>query len=1364
MPRVSAAETFTGDDDGRRPGIEPRFSAACAGTVPIHVIARIRPLLSHEQNEDDVVTVQRDSSTVVLDFGPKRKKHFTVDEVFDSRLAEGTQEAFFVRAGRGLAKQSLEGMNVCIFAYGHTGSGKTYSMVGDTTAPTAARRPSVRGSAAGLIPRFIREVFAAHAAAPGECRYSCEFFEVYNEQIHDLLAAGPGRSQRRRAIHAHPKHGVRIEGLAAEVVTSTEETLEVLHFGNRARSVAATTMNERSSRSHAVFKLRFERSSLGDGEHLSSTVTFVDLAGQEEHASVANEETQFRERCYINTSLFHLAHVIGKLSENQVLQGSLADFRNSKLTLILSQAVTGNCRTALVATLAPGRSRIDDSASTLSFAQEVKKIQTRPVVNDKPSALVVVELEKELEQLRRALGDARADGEDKCRQLLAAQALIEQYKQSWEEAEAKSSVLKRSRSQGSGVSHGMCGQASPHGPTVLERPFLTKLCDDPSLQACANYFLTAGSLRIGSDEACDIVLGGVGIEAFMCVLTYVSGLVHVQLADHCARELVGDEDDEACGELWEGGEQRVLVGGLQLHGGKSVQMQHGDSLILGYSHAFRLVKPYELESIDSQDPTNAVSVARETLKSLDVESALSEVQNELCADFPAEHQYLGHLRARGVPHSDIRKFAGDLQKMRSFVEEANLLTRQVLPDYGVAFKLHLLASFSDCRHDLPRLVVCVVMGGGVSSRAGSMKLDESGCTGGVPQPRSQRHKTTNIVPKPRISLVRDHGLGSHMLTDDFEHLLYIWSLEKFLQRLGEMRDVYEQGEAERDGFVEARARLRSAPQLNPWRELALADVKLSLTRFAAQPAITHESIRDPASIASRPTSTYEQNKVLAPGRASKLSLKDLPAQLTAQDFTPECESSAASVVAAPPPFSSQQEVTLTGSRSSVTEWPLCDYLREAAVIVAQTSTSALVKAHSSPLSRGPTRLLEPVAFPPQAARPVSAGPKQMVEPKASVGLQRLPPRASPLLTSERLLRPAPTCSASISPLRGAIQPSDIIGASIRRSISTSSAGFQESAASWQTTSSGFMSTGNTCAPALGLPFNRVSIQRHATRTTSPPASLRGSFVKTSPLSKSSSHHGVRSLVRSPSHQVQPLVLPHQALLYSSAERATSPTHHGQPVISSQQVFLHDCVERATSPMHHGQPLVLLQKVLPDGGSERTAQSVASLSLQSARLAAPRRPTRSQVDTSSTALACERNGARVHFAASRGAGLSSGSNDGTDVTPTESPALILGAELGHLPTLLWRPASRVDMPEEATKAAGAGAAASIGSEGMQAMSAGGAALGGESTDARDAKALASTVRIWGEVEGLLQQLRTLDPRVRGGAASSQAGAGGASSLR
>jgi len=696
-------------------------------------------MLPAEANESDGIKILADERTLRLTDGHDQKQ-FTVDELFDSRLKHCTQAHLFHQVGRDLVQQSLNGYNVCIFAYGHTGSGKTYTMLGDGMATVdAPGSPCSEG--AGFLQRFVSDVFAAHQQEEQSkaLHYSCEFYEVYNERIRDLLATS--RSDKKLEVRVHPKHGVRVDGICTSVVSSLEETLSLLNFGRHMRTVASTTMNERSSRSHAIFTLRFEQfgesgttaSTYEEVEsgtqekqndcRRESTVMFVDLAGREDQGTGLSKEARFREMCYINTSLFHLARLISKLSEGRANTASLADFRNSKLTMVLTQALGGNSRTALMATLAPPQRYFADSVSTMSFAQAVKKIQTRPVVNNKSTRNVVSELEAEVARLRGELGEAKTGQLEKEHELLGAQALIRHYKQSWEDAVSQSKEMSRKRSL---VSIGLGLPDPTASGTHLENsvPFLTKLSDDPSLQGCCNFFLCSSrKLRLGSDDACDVIVHGVGIQPRMCEVFRETENISVRLCErgsHCERrfglgdgdEVVlkesswleegsdfadsGSEDGDASEVVSQEAAPRVLVNGQQLLPRKPIRLEHGGCLILGYAHAFRLVVPSSsrIQQAGTSDP---IKLARGTVSDLGMTSAASESG----VVFKDLYRYLNPVSTR-TPQNTVEELIRSLQAACPLVEEANLITREVFGSSELKFQLQVLTNlFDDQKNSLP---------------------------------------------------------------------------------------------------------------------------------------------------------------------------------------------------------------------------------------------------------------------------------------------------------------------------------------------------------------------------------------------------------------------------------------------------------------------------------------------------------------------------------------------------------------------------------------------------------------------------------------------------------------------------------------
>lgn len=801
--------------------------------------------------------VLHDGKSFALTDG-KEQKVFAVDEIFDSRDPMVTQTLIFKHLGKDLVLQALKGYNVTIFAYGHTGSGKTYTMIGENLSAKSARSSCCDGS--GLLPRFIGEVFEAHGQdmqpeglPQPDIHYSCEYYEVYNEQIRDLLA--PEESKRERKVRVHPKHGVVIEGLCTSVVTSPLEALNLVNFGNHMRAVASTTMNDRSSRSHAIFTFRYDqviedgRGKGADGPRTGSTLTFIDLAGREDQAASMNREMQFREMCYINTSLFYLGHLINKLSDPKALKTkSLADFRNTKLTLIMSTALGGNSHTALVATLAPAMSYYADNISTMNFAKTVKKIANCPLVNKK-SGDPVKELEAEMSRLRAELAGAKTGNYDTEQELAASQLLVEKYKQNYETALSESRQNSKMRTRMSNTL-GFQELSGARGDPVNIAPFLTKLSDDACMQGCCNYYMTPVPMLIGGDQhTCAILVKGIGIQKRMCAVTYepLAGVVAVSLVSNSLPSSSGDGDEDGTSSyasdedsaVW----PRVLVNGRPLTPErKRVTLEHGDCIFLGYSHAFRLVvPPPNWRSLAE----NVTDLARMTVDSLDVVTAASDIIDDYGGQFQELRPYLGQLSVRVKP-TFVDDLLKSLRAVCPLVDEANLITQHVLGRSRLRFQLQVLTDlFHFEEGGLPELVICV--------REETPTLQVHDGTASVPVPGAAaalpRGSAFLLVPQARQSLT------SAMSLQFGQALLYVWTLEKFLQRLDEMRDIYQDGTEAHDGFTSVQKMLQAKQYLNPWREMAFADIKRQWERSevllpehprAADPGMLQERVPSPS--------------------------------------------------------------------------------------------------------------------------------------------------------------------------------------------------------------------------------------------------------------------------------------------------------------------------------------------------------------------------------------------------------------------------------------------------------------------------------------------------------------------------------------
>jgi len=343
----------------------------------------------------------------------------------------------------------------------------------------------------------------------------------------------------------------------------------------------------------------------------------------------------------------------------------------------------------------------------MTFASSVKKVKTRPVVNNKTTTNVVAELEAEVLKLRSELSEAKTGNLEREQRLLGAQALIDYYKLSWEEAVASSqemSLRRRCVALALGMSD------TPPTTPQTQVPFLTKLSDDPSLQGCCNFFLTesAPRLRIGSDKTkCDIILNGVGIQPQMCDVTSEDGKICVKLLttdaslDAESGSEFGGSENSACkhyadgksehsmdkkadsafknsmsstSELQVSNAPRIVVAGQKLTPeNSSAEIHHGSCIILGYAHAFRLIVPTE-DSLEEVGTADATALARKLVPRLDMTSAAAEVEEEPDVQYKDIYQYLKQLNAR-VPASTVEDLLKSLRAACPLVAEGNQATR-----------------------------------------------------------------------------------------------------------------------------------------------------------------------------------------------------------------------------------------------------------------------------------------------------------------------------------------------------------------------------------------------------------------------------------------------------------------------------------------------------------------------------------------------------------------------------------------------------------------------------------------------------------------------------------------------------------------
>uniref|UniRef100_A0AAR2LQR8 Kinesin motor domain-containing protein n=1 Tax=Pygocentrus nattereri TaxID=42514 RepID=A0AAR2LQR8_PYGNA len=338
------------------------------------------------------------------------------------------QEVVFKCLGEGILQNAFQGYNACIFAYGQTGSGKSYSMMGSVDQP-------------GLIPRLCCSLFERVGREENEThsfKVEVSYMEIYNEKVRDLL--DPKGSRQSLKVREHKVLGPYVDGLSQLAVTNFEDIESLMSEGNKSRTVAATNMNEESSRSHAVFSIiitqtLYDLQSGNSGEKVSK-VSLVDLAGSERVSKTGAAGERLKEGSNINKSLTTLGCVISALADQSAGKGKnkFVPYRDSVLTWLLKDNLGGNSKTAMIATVSPAADNYEETLSTLRYADRAKRIVNHAVVNEDPNARIIRELREEVEKLREQLSQAESlKAPELQEKLQESEKLIQEMTVTWEE-------------------------------------------------------------------------------------------------------------------------------------------------------------------------------------------------------------------------------------------------------------------------------------------------------------------------------------------------------------------------------------------------------------------------------------------------------------------------------------------------------------------------------------------------------------------------------------------------------------------------------------------------------------------------------------------------------------------------------------------------------------------------------------------------------------------------------------------------------------------------------------------------------------------------------------------------------------------
>ena len=359
----------------------------------VKVCIRCRPMSMNEMNQGHTVVVECKPSTgeiyVKRPYTDEPPKQFTFDSAFDWN---NTQQQIYEETSSSIIENVLEGYNGTIFAYGQTGTGKTHTMSG--VEEDHKQR--------GIIPRAFEDVFKGVQSDSVKTQFliRASYLEIYNEECRDLLSKNP---KKKLDLHEKPDSGVYVKDLSYFAVKDVAEIREVMHIGQKNRSVRETMMNAASSRSHSLFTITVERSEIGaDGKpHIRvGKLNMVDLAGSERLSKTGAVGDGAKEAAKINLSLSTLCHVISALTDPKA---TYIPYRESKLTRLLQDSLGGNTKTVMIANVGPADYNYDETLNTLRYASRAKNIQNKPRINEDPKDALLREYQDEVSKLREQL-------------------------------------------------------------------------------------------------------------------------------------------------------------------------------------------------------------------------------------------------------------------------------------------------------------------------------------------------------------------------------------------------------------------------------------------------------------------------------------------------------------------------------------------------------------------------------------------------------------------------------------------------------------------------------------------------------------------------------------------------------------------------------------------------------------------------------------------------------------------------------------------------------------------------------------------------------------------------------------------------
>ncbi|TRY86731.1 hypothetical protein DNTS_029013 [Danionella cerebrum] len=698
----------------------------------VKVAVRVRPMNRRERDLNTKCVVDMEGHQTILHpangnlgKGDSRAKpkvfaydycFWSMDEAETGKFAG--QDVVFECLGESLLDSAFLGYNACIFAYGQTGSGKSYTMMGSSQQP-------------GLIPRLCSSLFERTFQEQREGEgFTTEvsYMEIYNEKVRDLL--DPKGSQQALRVREHNVLGPYVDGLSRLAVTSYKDVESLMSEGNKSRTVAATDMNEESSRSHAVFNIilthTLQDMKTGTSGEKVSRLSLVDLAGSERADKTGAGGERLKEGSNINRSLTTLGLVISALAEQGAgkNKSKFVPYRDSVLTWLLKDSLGGNSRTAMVATVSPAADNYEETLSTLRYADRAKNIVNHAVINEDPNARIIRELREEVEKLRCQLTEAESMKAPELKERLEeSEKLIQEMTVTWEEKLRKTEEIAQEHT------------------------------------------------RVGSADSQDIQLCGLAIQPQHCT---------IDLSTETGVTLTPKRNSRTC------------VNGAAVS--SPVRLNHGDRILWGNNHFFRISvsNPYRVEDNFGQSERLSQASGDISFESAQTEVIMAGLGNDdplRCVLGSLERRHKQEKRSalerqRLLYEQELqqlrRRLHTELQntsiQQRSFSSEnlsSGLLSSQ-------------LPRGQSGEHSLRKLKEQIVKANLLVQEAGFIaeelnKKTDYRVTLQIPVANlSANRKRDTVLSEPAIE-VRRKSQGKQ-----------IWAMEKIENRLVDMRELYQE--------------------------------------------------------------------------------------------------------------------------------------------------------------------------------------------------------------------------------------------------------------------------------------------------------------------------------------------------------------------------------------------------------------------------------------------------------------------------------------------------------------------------------------------------------------------------------------------